>query len=567
MRRIFPTAVVLFAITGVARPDALVVTQAMKAATICEIFIEKTQVRVEFEVGLADLEKFRNLMPDGILGKMNLPPEPFEERFAKFHTVDFVLEADGQTLVPRVTRMEPRDRVERDGITGEPLAAGGEPEQVVFTELSYPFEGEPESLVMTPGRITGIGFMTYHLGLPVMEFRYLSMAHTLTLDWEDPWYSEFAHRNLQRTHRYPISAFLYIEPYEIRVEVIVRPRDLQEWVDLGLAGRDTIPIEAQGRLEEKAAEFLAEHVALSIDGEDAKPRLDRLHFLERTLRSSSVITPRRELSVHSAVIGAIFVHPVNGLPREAGMHWDLFSPKLQTVSAAATDEAGPLPARLTPDDPVLTWKNFLKNPTVPGLVAVTPPPRRTSPAVPWLLGIGALAAGILAVRVIRRHAFCSRPGLLASGLALALCAGVLVTSRPPRPNEGESRRTIHALLRNIYHAFDFRGEEEIYDTLARSVHGPLLETAYLEVRKGLRLANQGGAQVKVKEVGIEELEPLPSQPLQPGFRVVWTVTGSVGHWGHIHQRRNKYQGEIRIEAIDGEWKLVTLDLASEERME
>ena len=46
----------------------------------------------------------------------------------------------------------------------------------------------------------------------------------------------------------------------------------------------------------------------------------------------------------------------------------------------------------------------------------------------------------------------------------------------------------------------------------------------------------------------------------------WTVTGSVGHWGHIHKRSNRYQAELDIAPVDGVWKIVGLELLQEERI-
>ena len=44
-----------------------------------------------------------------------------------------------------------------------------------------------------------------------------------------------------------MSGFLYIEPYEVRKEIIARPLDLQFWIDLGLDGRENDPRRDPGR--------------------------------------------------------------------------------------------------------------------------------------------------------------------------------------------------------------------------------------------------------------------------------------------------------------------------------
>ncbi|MHC4521535.1 MAG: hypothetical protein ACYTAS_23320, partial [Planctomycetota bacterium] len=55
--------------------DALIVSRAMKAASIAEIYVEEDGVRVELAIGVTDLNAFRNLMPDEIYRKLGHPPK------------------------------------------------------------------------------------------------------------------------------------------------------------------------------------------------------------------------------------------------------------------------------------------------------------------------------------------------------------------------------------------------------------------------------------------------------------------------------------------------------------
>jgi hypothetical protein len=44
------------------------------------------------------------------------------------------------------------------------------------------------------------------------------------------------------------------------------------------------------------------------------------------------------------------------------------------------------------------------------------------------------------------------------------------------------------------------------------------------------------------------------------------VHGSVGHWGHIHQRSNRYLAELTV-VVDGQqWKLQSMNVLQEERL-
>ena len=121
MKKLSLVVAALFLVTPSLCPDALVITQAMKAATIAEIFIEEGGVRVEVEIGVADLPAFQNLLPDEILARMGISAPPLEERLGTFFRNDLKFVADGRVLPGRVLQMKARRRVPRDEVTGEPL--------------------------------------------------------------------------------------------------------------------------------------------------------------------------------------------------------------------------------------------------------------------------------------------------------------------------------------------------------------------------------------------------------------------------------------------------------------
>jgi hypothetical protein len=158
------------------------------------------------------------------------------------------------------------------------------------------------------------------------------------------------------------------------------------------------------------------------------------------------------------------------------------------VPGAATDEAGPLRFFLQPDDNVLWWKNFLKNPTIPTLVDVAPPPPAWLRAVMWGGWIAALVTLGAALRLLMTAVRRSRPSRQAIAVVVVLlvaAAASLLGTRSVGLNDERAHEIVSALLYNVYRAFDFRDEEIIYDTLERSVTGDLLTQTYLETRRGL----------------------------------------------------------------------------------
>jgi hypothetical protein len=459
---------------------------------------------------------------------------------------------------------------------------------VVYAELIYTFETpRPQKLTIQPttGQPTtgnevsmvsaNIGFVAYHNELPVNDFRYLGTTATLELNWDDPWYSHFQNRNLRRQNAAPILAYLYVEPFEVRKEIIVRPKDLQKFVDLGLSDSNSIPIDQQPQLKQRVASFLSEKNPVTIDGQVATGQLDRIHFVRRSLRRTGIVDPPEELHATSATLGVIFIYPIESLPQEVTMRWELFDDAYPQVPGAATDEAGPMPATLTPEDPVLHWKNFLRNPTVPTFATIAPPPQPTRLAIPMVTLTCALALIPLAAAVVSSY---KRSGAVSSRSSLVCLAVMLigvmalpyarVTFASPfatraQLTDEQAREILQGLLHNVYRSFDRRNTSVIYDQLSRSIAGDLLEQVYLDTRKSIEVENQGGLQIKVSEVAIEDLQSVSASTAAYTYRCRWRVAGAVGHWGHIHSRENEVTAQITIATVDDSWKIVALQLIHE----
>ena len=560
---------------GSADADALIVTQAMRAPTIAEYFVEDDRVRLELEIALSEIESFRNLLPDTIYEELGYSARPLASRLEQFFTQDLVLRADeGDPLIGRIRAIGPRPRVRRDKISGEPLppAADEEVESVIDVTIEYPFDRRPDSLNIQGPAIDpppSIGFVVYHRSIAVNDFRYLGRSQTLHLNWDDPWYSQFERRSLRRTYFAPMSGFLYVDAFEVRKEIILRPFDLQRWVDLGIEGRETIPVGMQDEVLRRIAEFLRMHHPVTIDGQSITPELVRVNFLERTLRTSRVIESPRDLDVYAAIVGVILSYSTEGLPQDVQMTWDLFDDRIQIVPAASVDQAGSLPTTLEPDFALLHWQNFLQNPDLPTLLDIRRPPNpieRLLAMAKWpflVLGLGA-AVG-LAIRARRRADPRVGPRLLIVVIASAGVAAFLFAGRTALSPEATTE-IVEGVLHNIYRAFDHRQDDRVYDQLNRSVEGPLLEQSYLETRRGLEVASQGGARARVKEIEMISVSSRPVRSDAFEARASWKVFGSVGHWGHNHARGNRYDANLEFVPDGGTWKLSRMEILEEERL-
>lgn len=552
--------------------DAIVRSTAMFADTIAEYFVETDHVRLELEIGEADIASFRNLLPGSIYQQLGFGDEPLEDRLQLFTSRDLAIFNNGEPLAGFVRAMGPATRPLRDEVTGEELpTAEQDATLVIGATLVFPFEGRPDSLTLMAPVETGlanIGFVLYHQGVAVNDYRYLSSGYTVNLDWADPWYSSFPQRALKRQYESPMTGFIYVEPFEVRKEIIVRPHDIQQWVDLGLEGQDVIRAGQQDEIKRKVVEFLAPHFRVKIDGVAVEGTLDRVNFLRRTLKSSTVVD-NQDIELLPATLGVIYVFPTAGLPQSVEMEWDVFTEKMQRVPTASVDQAGPLPVILEPSFNILRWDNYLKFPDIPTLVDIQAPPGPLQKFSSWgrWVALGLSLVALAAIIGSRR-----KNGKFSIAAVAGLVAGILATlflmyeSRQSSMNSQRLEQLAGNLLHNVYRAFDYRGEEVIYDVLSRSASGELLTEVYLETRRGLELANQGGARVKVKDIEVLEAVLVEASGESLTVNSKWNVSGSVGHWGHVHQRRNGYHAMLEISEIGGAWKLTGLEILEEERL-
>jgi hypothetical protein len=549
----------------------------------------------ELEIYVGDLEKFEELIPDDFFSKPVSNRPSAQERLQNFSERTFQIKTEnGENLYARPELVEPRIRKERPSpfaglinpYTRQRIPGPPEDKRVLYAELIYPFKKKPQTLTIIPpidsrGMSTAsIGFITYHQRVPIIDFRYLSEVATLMLDWEDPWYSSFDKKALKRWQKGGVMSFLYIEPYEVRHEILARVKDLETWMDLGLRGNEFIEAEENELLKKRAGEFFLERDTVHIDGKKLRPILDRTAFVKYAMTGSQFLEQPERLPINTAMIGVIITYITDGIPQEVTSEWNLWSDRIQKVPTNAIDPAGPFPSYITPDDNVLVWKNFLKQYTIPTVENVTVAESVTSFGLPLGSVIALLLVFPLAWQ-IRRRRLSNKPVLIQAGLlVLFISASVLLypylhisVTKPgsiaSSVSSEQAKGILHSLLKNVYRAFDFREEADVYDKLEISASGDLLADIYLQNRKSFKVKRAGGAVARVKEIAVMDVrvENNPGDSRALDLRSKWTAMGTVGHWGHIHIRQNQYEAIVTVQPIEGAWKITGLELLEEKRIE
>jgi len=270
----FIISILLAAVLGpeAVRADVVSLSGAENARNIAEIRVDETGVSVALEVFPDDFEYFIDALPDDWFSDPDSSRPDLAERLQRFSSKSLQVIADDRQLSVIVRKVQPRQRVERYS----PLAGGinpysglripGPPEdkRVLYLDLFYPFsEGNlPGSLTIIPPlgeyefATVGIGFIVLHNEVPVIDFSSLTEASILDLDWQDPWYSQFRKRTLKRWQESGMMTYLYIEPYEVRHEVLVRVMDMLPLLDLGLRDDRWIEEDEFRSVEQAIGDFL-----------------------------------------------------------------------------------------------------------------------------------------------------------------------------------------------------------------------------------------------------------------------------------------------------------------------
>jgi hypothetical protein len=519
-----------------------------------------------------------------------------EERMQRFSREGLAFVTDkGEYLPANLVTAEPRMRVDRQSpfagminpITRRRVPDAPADKRVLYVEIDYPFGEKPRKLSFIPpldedSDVAGvtIGFITYHKAVPVIDFRYLGARTELTLDWADPWYSKFNNTNLKRHHASALMTFLYVEPYEVRHEVLTRVKDLEQWMDLGLRGDAFIEIDELDPLRQRIADFMLDRNEVLIDGQPGKPILDRSNFVTVGVKGIRIVEVPQRLEISTAIVGVIMTFITDGIPQEVKVDWELFTDQVQRVPATSTDPAGPLPTFVTPDDNVHTWTNYLKNYKIPTVAPVAVAGSLGAVEIPTVSAASGLLSlfALLLLMQRRRGGGATQLPLFA---ALVLGIGIVVAwpyarvavDRPAllagTLDADQSSALVETLLKNVYRAFDFREEDDVYDKLAFTVAGDLLADIYLQSRQSFAVQQAGGAQAKVQEVAIQEAVATRRDDGGLGYdvRAKWTAMGTVGHWGHTHIRQNLYDALLTIEAVDGSWKIKAMEVLDESRID
>ena len=287
---------------------------------------------------------------------------------------------------------------------------------------------------------------------------------------------------------------------------------LEKWIPIARRHPDYLDVKEQQGVERRIATYFRNRNPVKIDGVRVRPVLDRMSFFGLDINDFAQNAKPRKVSMYQARVGIILSYSTKGWPASVTMTWDTFhkyASFLRSVILVGDDD--PHVRMFVPDDATFEWK----------------PKTKREQALP---------------------------------------ARVTVKLDDATPTSKQIQAIATALLKNVYRAFDYKSDSDVYDALAQSVDGDLLRELYLQVKRSLVLSEQGGSQARVRKVEMLGTDVTASTATQFDCKCRWRVTGSVEHWGHVHTRENEYTATLTVQSTKDGWKITAYQFTTQKRI-
>ncbi len=573
------------------------------SVTRAYVYVSREQATAKIQVFLEDLFLFHNLRPndndflepDVIRRGIELHKQFVAERFV-------IRDVAGEVVSGRIVGVQQFDMPD-EGVPLAELMA----HSLTF-ELQYEFPAPPEFLTITQRFTDDEGILPSEMRL-VLKQENAGGTHMaelrpddveiVRLSWDLPplsaeasaeerekWVTKQKVETLGITSYSSVYSFLYINDYEVRHEILIPLLTLERSVLIARDEDEFLDIAEQDAARQQIEAYFSSGNPIEVDGVRLQPIVQRCDFYGLDFRDFAQQAPRKRVPMVSARVGIILSYKSTDPPRTVQLTWNRFNDCVWAVNTVvfAYDETSKTTLTRLGRKDVFQWKNPGRpvRPRPEEVAAVFPP--RPTLAVP-VLSLCCVVVALAAALAMKSRGAAVRHRRFALGalLAFALISWPLLRWRVPDPfaprfkvSEEESEAIFAALHSGVYRAFEFHDESQVYDALATSIQGDLLRDVYLQIQRGLKMQEQGGAVSRIREVSIltGQNEPFPAssngkQRDNRGFarRCRWNVSGTVEHWGHIHERTNQYEALFVVEPVAGVWKISELLLLDEQRLQ
>ncbi|MCA9050445.1 MAG: hypothetical protein KDA89_17030 [Planctomycetaceae bacterium] len=564
------------------------------SVTEAQVYVTRTAARMRIQLFAEDLFLFHGLEPDA---RDILSPEQLRSGLQQHR--QFLLDkvklrdAKGEAFPGRVTDLQPFE-IPDEGIAVDELML-----HTAVYELEFPFSEPPEFLTVQQD-ISDENFifpsemkMVLHQAgtdLTYTESLKPGTAHTIRFDWNQPplpddatdadwrqWLEKQRQATLGITSYSSVYSFIYFEPAEVRHEVLIPLAALKTILPMQHTDPAFIEVEEQEAVRNLIREWLVDANPVTINDTAVKPEFTRIDFYGLDLKDFAQQAEQRRVSLANGRVGIIMTYRyADEAIRRAVVTWDTFHSsirKVHSVIISGNDEMRKFEFSRFNEaaDNQVEWAADLQDlPKEPEEVAAVVPGRP-------VLTIPVLSCVLLTISVVllSKCGKNQRTAVTVSAIlaVLTLPAAQWQVPHPwkPLPEISDADGIFRKLHQGAYGALAFGTEEQIYDALETAVDGSLLESLYLQLHESLRIREQGGAVARVRSVDYNDGRVISreSTPIEwPGFRYrsTWTVAGTVEHWGHIHERQNRFTALFDVRPEKGAWKITSMQVEDQENV-
>lgn len=502
-----------------------------------------------------------------------------------------IRDVDGKKLAGKFHNLEPFEF---------PDAGVGEADLVDYFanyELEYVLEEPPSLLTFEQNLVDELTFFPseMHLGIKQMGVE-IGQGFVLTpgnpdtanFDWEnlpppsnstaEQW-TKFRNRQeemlLGITNFRSVYSVITISRNEVRHEVVIPLPILARTTEIEREEESFLTIGEQDKVKEKLKRLLTGEIPLMIDGVEVQPIFDRVEFAGLRIKDLGASLERKTVSMVNGRVLFTIRYPTKSVPKQVIAEWNYFPPQIRRVESKIVYDENYEEFQFTKlnklkSDETVNLNRFTWNNTSdPGEFSIANIPFSDPVKKYSVSAISTLAAGLLVLSGLILFFTQSSVKLqVGSVLFWLILAGLgsnfskFEFSDPLAPKfsvtDEEAKRIAESLVRNVYRAFDYGEEEEVYTALSQSVNGELLNSIYLDVQTMRRIQEQGGAFADIRQVEFSNGKK-ESDTEDNGFKFKSDVliSGLVGHWGHFHERINSLTCEYLIQPIDGSWRIVS----------
>jgi hypothetical protein len=483
-------------------------------------------------------------------------------------------------------------------IPADGIAASDMMQHTATYEIEVPFAMPPEFLTIqqditdansiVPSEMS-LNIHQAGTGLNFTERLLPGGSTTVRFDWKqelaedasdeewDSWFEKQREATLGITSYSSVYSFIYIEPVEMRHEILIPLATLATILPIKHQDPAFVEIGEQDAIREQIRNWLKDQNPVVINGTRIIPEFTRIDFYSLNLSDFAAQAAAQKVSMASGRVGIIMTYktPDDSI-RDVSQSWSTFYSTMTKVPAVVIAYPNSMSkfefSRFnTAEDNTLTWK--CKPEDLPKQISSVEAVYSPKPTMRLLAGSAVLAAA--ALLLLKKTS--ATVGRVTAGVLLIVAVvawkplSVEIDHPWKSPEElsaDQAKNVFTALHSGLYRSLDFGTEDRIYDALAQTVDGELLEDLYLQLRQSLELRDQGGAIARIRSVEYDAgaaVARKESVVPWPGFQYksTWTVSGTVEHWGHVHERQNQFDAVFTIEPREGHWKITRMDVAGQ----